>query len=80
MPDASVTWNLTAIPAAIRIVRSEGIDAVITTSPPESILFGGAAVQTATGARCLADLRDPLVANQHRRADTTADPSAAGCK
>ena len=27
VPDASVTWNLTAIPAAIRIVRREGIDA-----------------------------------------------------
>ena len=34
LPDASVTWNLTAIPAAIRIARREGIDAVITTSPP----------------------------------------------
>jgi glycosyltransferase involved in cell wall biosynthesis len=72
LPDASVTWNLTAIPAAIRIVRREGIDAVITTSPPGSIHFLGAAVKRATGARWLADLRDPLVANQHRRADTAA--------
>jgi glycosyltransferase involved in cell wall biosynthesis len=72
MPDASVTWNLTAIPAAIRIARREGIDAVITTSPPGSIHFVGAAVRKATGARWLADLRDPLVANQHRRVDTTA--------
>ena len=72
MPDASVTWNLTAIPAAIRIARREGIDAVITTSPPGSVHFVGAAVQKATGARWLADLRDPLVANQHRRADTPA--------
>ena len=72
LPDASVTWNLTAIPAAIRIVRREGIDAVITTSPPGSVHFAGAAVQKATGARWIADLRDPLVAFQHRRADTTA--------
>ncbi|MFO7572220.1 MAG: glycosyltransferase family 4 protein [Gaiellaceae bacterium] len=72
LPDASVTWNLTAIPAAIRIVRNEGVDAVITTSPPGSIHFVGAAVRRATGARWLADLRDPLVANQHRRSDTTA--------
>jgi glycosyltransferase involved in cell wall biosynthesis len=72
VPDASVTWNLTAIPAAIRIVRREGIHAVITTSPPGSIHFAGAAVQKATGARWLADLRDPLVANPHRRADTAA--------
>ena len=27
LPDASVTWNLTAIPAAIRLVRTHGIDA-----------------------------------------------------
>jgi len=72
LPDASVTWNLTAIPAAIRIARREGIDAVITTSPPPSVHFVGAAVQKATGAKWIADLRDPLVANQHRRDDTTA--------
>jgi glycosyltransferase involved in cell wall biosynthesis len=72
LPDANVTWNLTAIPAAIRIARREGIDAVITTSPPGSVHFVGAAVQRATGARWLADLRDPLVAHQHRRSDTTA--------
>jgi len=72
LPDASVTWNFTAIPAAIRIVRREGIDAVITTSPPPSVHFVGAAVQRATGVRWIADLRDPLVANQQRRDDTTA--------
>ena len=72
LPDASVTWNLTAIPAAIRIARREGIDAVITTSPPPSVHFVGAAVQRATDARWIADLRDPLVANQHRRDDTAA--------
>ena len=34
LPDENVSYNLTAIPAAIRIVREEGIDVVITTSPP----------------------------------------------
>jgi glycosyltransferase involved in cell wall biosynthesis len=72
LPDASVTWNLTAVPAAIRIARREGIDVVITTSPPPSVHFVGAAVQRATGARWLADLRDPIVANQQRRDDTAA--------
>ncbi len=72
VPDASVTWNLTAIPAAMRIARREGIDAVITTSPPGSVHLVGAAVQRATGTRWIADLRDPLVANQHRRDDTAA--------
>jgi glycosyltransferase involved in cell wall biosynthesis len=72
VPDASGTWNLTAIPAAIRIARREGIDAVITTSPPGSVHFVGAAVKRATGAAWLADVRDALVANPHRRADTAA--------
>ena len=58
LPDENVTYNLTAIPAAIRIVREEGIDVVITTSPPPSIHFVGAAVKRATGARWIADLRD----------------------
>jgi glycosyltransferase involved in cell wall biosynthesis len=72
VPDPSVTWNVTAIPAAIQIARREGIDAVITTSPPGSVHFVGAAVKRATGARWLADVRDALVANPHRRSDTTA--------
>ena len=69
-PDENVSWNLTAIPAAIRIVRSEGIDVVITTSPPGSRHLVGAAVKRATGAKWVADLRDSLVAHPHRRAES----------
>ena len=72
VPDENVSWNLTAIPAAIRIARREGIDAVITTSPPGSVHLVGAAVKRATGARWLADLRDSLVAHPHRRAESAA--------
>jgi glycosyltransferase involved in cell wall biosynthesis len=69
VPDENVSWNLTAIPAAIRIVRSEGIDVVLTTSPPSSVHLIGAAAKRATGARWVADLRDSLVAHPHRRAE-----------
>src|SRR5262249_2291577 len=69
VPDENVPWNLTAIPAAIRIARREGIDVVLTTSPPSSVHFVGAAVKRATGARWVADLRDSLVANPHRRTE-----------
>ena len=72
MPDEAVTWNLTAIPAAIRIARSEGVDAVLTTSPPGSVHLVGAAVKRATGAKWIADLRDSLVAHPHRRDDGLA--------
>jgi glycosyltransferase involved in cell wall biosynthesis len=67
LPDENVTWNATAIPAAIQIVRRHGIDAVVTTSPPSSVHLIGAAVKHATGVRWVADLRDSLVAHQHRR-------------
>jgi glycosyltransferase involved in cell wall biosynthesis len=70
LPDENVTWNATAIPKAISIARSEGIDVVLTTSPPGSIHLIGAAVQRATGAKWVADLRDSLVAHPHRRSDS----------
>jgi glycosyltransferase involved in cell wall biosynthesis len=69
VPDENVSWNLTAIPSAIRIVRSEGIDVVITTSPPSSVHLVGAAVKKATGVKWVADLRDSIVAHPHRRAE-----------
>ena len=72
VPDENVTWNLTAIPAAVRIVREEAIDVVLTTSPPSSVHLIGAAVKRATGARWVADLRDSLVAHPHRRYERLA--------
>jgi glycosyltransferase involved in cell wall biosynthesis len=63
VPDKAVTWAPTAIPAAIRIVRREKIDAVLTTSPPNSLNLIGAAVKRATGVKWVADLRDPLIAD-----------------
>jgi glycosyltransferase involved in cell wall biosynthesis len=72
VPDENVTWNATAIPKAISIARNEGIDVVLTTSPPGSVHLVGAAVQKATGAKWVADLRDSLLAHPHRRSDTLA--------
>jgi glycosyltransferase involved in cell wall biosynthesis len=69
VPDASVSWNVTAVPAAIRLVREHGIDVVVTTSPPGSVHLIGAAVQSATGVKWVADLRDSLVAHVHRRTE-----------
>jgi glycosyltransferase involved in cell wall biosynthesis len=63
VPDKAVTWAPNAITAAIRIVRREGIDIVLTTSPPNSINLIGAAIKQATGAKWVADLRDPLIAD-----------------
>src|SRR3954447_19368530 len=69
LPDENVTWNATAIPKAISIVRSEGIDAVLTTSPPGSVHLIGAAVQKATGVKWVADLRDSIALHAHRSSE-----------
>src|SRR5262249_61632053 len=69
LPDENVTWNATAIPKAISIVRSEGIDVVLTTSPPASVHLIGAAVKRATGVKWVADLRDSIALHAHRSAD-----------
>ena len=69
IPDENVTWNATAIPKAISIARSEGIDVVMTTSPPGSVHLVGAAVKRATGALWVADLRDSLLSHPHRAAE-----------
>ena len=77
VPDASVLWTLTAIPAALRIVRRERIDVVLTTSPPGSVHLVGAAVRRATSARWVADLRDSLVSHAHRRREIRGERTLA---
>jgi glycosyltransferase involved in cell wall biosynthesis len=69
VPDENATWLVTAIPAAIKVVRRERIDVVLTTSPPSSVHLVGAAVKRATGIPWVADLRDPLAAHPHRNVD-----------
>ncbi|MFL5925882.1 MAG: glycosyltransferase family 4 protein [Gaiellaceae bacterium] len=69
VPDENVSWNLTAIPAAIRIARNEEIDVVMTTSPPSSVHLVGPAVKRAVGIPWVADLRDSVVAHPHRDAE-----------
>jgi glycosyltransferase involved in cell wall biosynthesis len=77
VPDASAPFLLTAVPAAIRLVRRHGIDVVVTSSPPGSVNLVGAAVKRATGARWVADLRDSLLSHPHRRQDVRGERRVA---
>jgi glycosyltransferase involved in cell wall biosynthesis len=72
LPDPSVTWLPTAVPTAVRLVKREGIDAVITTSPPVSMNLIGASVKRLTGIPWIADLRDSILSNADRRFERTA--------
>jgi glycosyltransferase involved in cell wall biosynthesis len=72
VPDEFVTWGLTAIPAARRIVQEERIDVLLTTSPPASVNLIGAVVKQATGVPWVADLRDSIAANPDRDVERLA--------
>jgi glycosyltransferase involved in cell wall biosynthesis len=69
LPDENVFWALTAVREAVRIVRDEEIDVVVTTSPPNSIHLIGAAVQQRMGVRWVADLRDSLISKSDRHVE-----------
>jgi len=67
LPDRGAMWVPTAARAALGIVRRERIDAVLTTSPPNSLHSVGAFVSARTGVPWVADFRDPWIASAFRR-------------
>jgi glycosyltransferase involved in cell wall biosynthesis len=69
IPDENTLWLTTALPAALRIIRREKIDVVLTTSPPSSVHVLGATLKRLTGVRWVADLRDSIVAKPDRNVE-----------
>ena len=59
IPDARKGWNKFAKKAAKRIIKQEGIDAIVTTGPPHSTHLTGLYLKKRIGIPWLADLRDP---------------------
>jgi len=62
-PDHQVFWFPFALLAALRIIRKEGAQAVITTSPPHSEHFVGLAIRKLVKIPWVADFRDPWYEN-----------------
>jgi glycosyltransferase involved in cell wall biosynthesis len=77
VPDAAVLWNLTAVPAALRLVRRLRVDVVLTTSPPGSVHLVGAVAKRITGVRWVADLRDSIASHVHRRHEIRGEHALA---
>jgi glycosyltransferase involved in cell wall biosynthesis len=69
IPDENTLWLVTALPAALRIIRREKIDVVLTTSPPSSVHVLGATLKRLTGVHWVADLRDSIVAKPDRNVE-----------
>lgn len=60
LPDARRGWNKYAYQQAVQIIQNEGIDTVITTSPPHSTQLVGLQLKKKfPHIKWLADLRDP---------------------
>lgn len=59
IPDPRRGWNRWAKAEAVRICKEQGIQTVITTSPPHSSQLIGAHVKRVLGVRWIADFRDP---------------------
>jgi glycosyltransferase involved in cell wall biosynthesis len=72
VPDEDVPWLLTAAPALLAIVREQGIDTVVTTSPPNSVHLLGPFVKRLRDVRWVADVRDSIVASHERRVQRLA--------
>ncbi len=62
LPDRSVSWLPCGVLAALRAVRRERIDALLSTSPPETAHCIGLLVQRITKLPWVVDLRDPWTA------------------
>ncbi|MEX0995346.1 MAG: glycosyltransferase [Balneolaceae bacterium] len=59
IPDARIGWLITAKRKATQLAREHNIHTVLTSGPPHSVHFVGKHLKKKTGARWLADFRDP---------------------
>jgi len=66
LPDQQIGWLLPAIYIGYRLIRREGIEAILTTSPPTSSALVGLILSKLTSARLITDLRDPLILHDRK--------------
>ena len=59
IPDARKGWIPFAVKEALRIIRKEQIDLLVSTGPPHSTHLAGLRIKKECGITWLADLRDP---------------------
>ncbi len=58
VPDAKVLWQPFALAAARRVIKTEGVDCLLTTGPPHSTHLTGGLLKRLTGLPWVADFRD----------------------
>ena len=59
IPDPRKGWNSYALQKALELIRTEKIETVITSGPPQSTHLIGVKIKQLTGIKWIADFRDP---------------------
>lgn len=70
MPDSYAGWSRRAARAALRLAGAERFDALLSSSPPDSVHLAARAVQRATRLPWVADFRDPWIPLHFREPPT----------
>jgi glycosyltransferase involved in cell wall biosynthesis len=77
LPDAEKGWCVPAIVQAVRTIRRHRLGWFMTSCPPYSVHLIGLAVQKLSGARWVADFRDPWMTTGSKRLFPTCAASIA---
>src|SRR5436190_17495797 len=80
LPDKQIGWLIPAFLRAYRLVRSEGIDLVMTSSPPRTTALVGLLLSYATSIRLVTALRDPWFVPYRRDPWFTSLTDVAGSR
>ncbi len=59
IPDAKIGWKSYAVKKGLEIISDENIDAIFTTSPPQTVSLIGLALAKRSGVKWITDFRDP---------------------
>jgi len=58
IPDSKILWLPFALKASLKLIKTQKIGIVYTTSPPHSAHLGGLIIKLMTGVKWVADFRD----------------------
>ena len=75
MPDVHRAWVVPAFFTALRRIRHENIECILTTSPPHSVHLIGLLLKIFSGVQWIADFRDPWMTGGYKRLFITCDAS-----
>jgi glycosyltransferase involved in cell wall biosynthesis len=68
--DGELYWSFRILPEVYKIIKSEDINVIFTTSAPWSVLISGLILQRFTGVPWVADMRDPWTTEELRYRST----------